>query len=239
MPQEEVMTDIDAAEFFDRDEVKNLSQIVAEKLQEMIYTGKLKPGERLIQNELASFFKVSRVAIRDALQELKQSGLAVSVSSSGGTCVRPISEKDISDVAFVRDALEPVIAVEACRKIDDDGISLLKDCIRKQVLISEAKDYIGYIHADWDFHKTLYSYAGNSLALDMIEKLWMRASQARGMVLMDIKWGEVWCKKSVNNHNLIVQAVVDRDIERLHAIIRNNITSAEKEQLEWLSQVKA
>jgi len=65
-------------------EIRNLSRTVSDKLQEMIYTGRLKPGERLVQTELAERFRVSRVAIRDALQELRQSGLAVINSQNGG-----------------------------------------------------------------------------------------------------------------------------------------------------------
>ena len=41
-------------------EIRNLSKTVSDKLQELIYTGKLKPGDRLVQTELAERFRVSR-----------------------------------------------------------------------------------------------------------------------------------------------------------------------------------
>lgn len=223
---------------FDKVEVKSLSQIVAERLRDMIYAGQLKPGERLIQNDLAAYFDVSRVAIRDALQELKISGLAVTTSSAGGFCVRPIEPQDISDVAFLRNAVEPPIAAKACLNIDKKGIRKLEKLIEKQSMLCEVKDVIGYIPADWEFHKTLYEYAYNSLALEIIEKLWMRSNQARGLVLFDHQWGESWCRRSVENHKEILEAVSARDTQRIFDISVKNVKSAEKEQLEWLSKIK-
>ena len=63
--------------------VKNLSDVIADRLGELIQTGSLRPGEHLVQTVLAEGFGVSRVAVRDALQELRRRGLAVNVPMKG------------------------------------------------------------------------------------------------------------------------------------------------------------
>jgi DNA-binding GntR family transcriptional regulator len=218
-------------------EIKNLSRTVSDKLQEMIYTGRLKPGERLVQTELAERFRVSRVAIRDALQELRQSGLSIINPQNGGMTVRPVSEVDLQNIAFVRRAIEPQIAVAACKNIDSQGLSTLIEIIEKQERLRDDHNYLGFLKVDWEFHKTFYAYARNELALEIIEKLWIRASQARGMVLINQDWGAIWSGQSIDGHRNIVKAIVAQDEEGLSRIIIQNIRKAEKEQLQWFEQI--
>jgi len=218
-------------------EIKNLSRTVSDKLEEMIYTGKLRPGDRLIQTELADRFRISRVAIRDALQELRRIGLAVSNPQLGGMVVREVSSKDVSNIAFIREAVEPLVAIEACKKIDAVGIQKMSQIIEKQVRLRDDHDYLGFLKVDWEFHRTFYSYAENDLAVEVIEKLWTRASQARGMVLINKDWGALWSGQSIEGHRNIIKAITEHDEESLVKIIRINIRKAEKEQLEWFRQV--
>jgi DNA-binding GntR family transcriptional regulator len=80
------------------DKVKSLSTAIADRLAEMIHAGALKPGEHLVQTGLAERFGVSRVAVRDALAQLRQRGLAVNVPRKG-TIVRPLSCKTVRDLS--------------------------------------------------------------------------------------------------------------------------------------------
>jgi DNA-binding GntR family transcriptional regulator len=65
------------------DGVKSLSTAISGQLAEMIHAGALKPGVHLVQTDLAERFGVSRVAVRDALAQLRQRGLAVNVPRKG------------------------------------------------------------------------------------------------------------------------------------------------------------
>ena len=222
--------------FYNLGEVRSLSKMVSDKIQEMILMGLFKPGERLVQTELAERFKVSRVAMRDALQDLRQTGLVID-TANGGVIVCPITERDLEDIAFVRNCLEPPIAIEASRKIGVSEIRILKEIIEKQVWLRNQNDYIAYLNADWEFHKTFYLYSGNRLAVDTIEKLWLKARQARGLVLNNEKWGTTWTEYSINSHTLMINAAESRDEEKLASLIHGNIQKAKKEQIEWLRQI--
>lgn len=222
--------------YFNLGEVRSLSGMISDKLQEMILLGMFKPGERLVQIELAERFKVSRVAMRDALKDLRQTGLVVD-TANGGVIVCPLTERDIEDIAFVRDCVEPDVAIEALRRMDEKDISRLKKIIDRQISLKEQNDYIAYLNADWDFHKTFYLCSGNRLAVDVIEKLWLRARQARGLVLFNEQWGTTWTQYSINSHTLMINAAENRDEEKLASVIRTNIRKAAKEQVEWLRQI--
>lgn len=218
-------------------EIRNLSKTVSDKLQELIYTGKLKPGDRLVQTELAERFRVSRVAIRDALQELRQSGLAVSNGQVGGMVVRPISRGDVENIACVRQAIEIKVALCAARNMDERGLRRMRSIIEKQIRLRDEKDYIGFLRVDWEFHRSFYSYAHNDLALEIIEKLWTRASQARGMVLISQDWGALWSGQSIDGHREMIERIIAKDEKRLEATLERIIEKAKREQLQWVEQV--
>jgi len=219
--------------------VRNLSETVSDKLQEMIYTGKLKPGERLVQTELAERFRVSRVAIRAALQELRQTGLAVPGDQVGGMIVRPLMRKDIEEIAFVRFALETEVAVTAAFNIDEAGLESMREIIKRQIHLRDERDYIGFLNVDWQFHKTFYSYADNNLALGIIEQLWTRANQARGLVLVNQNWGVLWSGQSIGTHNEMIECIVTKDESHLRKTFQTVIEKAKQEQLQWLDQISS
>ena len=106
--------------------------MIADRLEDMIHAGMLKPGEHLVQTELAERFGVSRVAVRDALQELIQRGLATRVPRKG-TIVRPVSCKIVRDVFAVRRVVESLAATEACKNMseaDFDRIARISTLIK-------------------------------------------------------------------------------------------------------------
>jgi DNA-binding GntR family transcriptional regulator len=217
--------------------IKSLRQLVAERLQIMIYTGELIPGQRLVQTDLSERFGVSRVAIRDALQELRNRGLAVDVPL-GGMIVRPVDEKDIRNIAAMRRLLEPYAAGDACRNMDDEGIEILRSVIAEQETLKERGDYLDFIRTDWDFHKNLFTYADNEMMLEFIESLWLRSRQARGLVLIDHYWGDVWSHNSIEGHIRMIRLLEKRDAEGLKNIILTLVDNSEKEQLDWIQNLK-
>lgn len=217
---------------------KNLSEAISEKLIEMIYVGQLMPGQKLVQGDLADKFNVSRVAIRDALKILRENGLAIVNNSIGGMCVYPITSKDISNVAFVRRSIEPSTAAIACSQITELGIKQLELIISKQENLCALEDYAGYMHADWDFHKSFYLFSENTLAVDVIEKAWLRANQARGLALADPKRGQNWCLCSIDGHKRMLEIIKKRDLDAISQLVKDNIIKAENDQIAWLGFTK-
>ena len=82
-----------------------LRDVVFNTIKDGILTGRLKPGERLLENQLAEELGVSRTPIREALRMLEIENL-VDLIPRKGAQVRKMSEKDIKDVLEIRKVLE-------------------------------------------------------------------------------------------------------------------------------------
>ena len=89
-----------------------LRDVVFNTLREAILKGELKPGERLMELQLASKLGVSRTPIREAIRMLEQEGLAVTMPRKGAE-VAKMTLKDMEDVLEVRDALEKIAEEDA------------------------------------------------------------------------------------------------------------------------------
>lgn len=92
------------------DEYLPLRDVVFNTLRQAILRGELKPGERLMEIQLANKLGVSRTPIREAIRKLELEGLVLMIPRKGAE-VAEITEKSLKDVLEVRRALEE-LAVE-------------------------------------------------------------------------------------------------------------------------------
>ena len=93
-----------------------LRDVVFNTLKDGILTGRLKPGERLLENQLAEELGVSRTPIREALRMLQIENL-VDLIPRRGAQVKDMSEKDIKNVLEIRKVLEELAAGLAAENI--------------------------------------------------------------------------------------------------------------------------
>ena len=98
-----------------------LRDVVFHTLREAILKGELKPGERLMELQLAAKLGVSRTPIREAIRMLEQEGLAVTIPRKGAE-VAKMTEKDMEDVLQIRDALDELAATIACEQISEEDV---------------------------------------------------------------------------------------------------------------------
>src|SRR4030043_1970380 len=105
---------------------KSISDQIYEVLKELILLGKIAPGERMIESNIAEDLRTSRTPVREAFQRLVQDGLVERVPQ-GGVRVTVVTPRMIKEVFGIRAILE-VFAVElACDQIDEEPIRKLKE----------------------------------------------------------------------------------------------------------------
>ena len=92
-----------------------LRDVVFNTLRQAILRGELKPGERLMEIQLANKLGVSRTPIREAIRKLELEGLVLMIPRKGAE-VAEITEKSLRDVLEVRRALEELSVQLACEK---------------------------------------------------------------------------------------------------------------------------
>ena len=216
--------------------IKTLSSLITDNLAEQIENGELKPGERLIQVELAKKFNVSRVAVRDALMELRRRGLSINVPKRGDI-VRPVSCRTVRELFEVRRINESYAVQLACSCMDEIGLTRLRKIIKDQESCIRKKDISGFIKKDWEFHKTIFEYCPNEQLKEFIQGLWARTRQARSVAQTDVSWGRQWAEASVERHKELLKALENRDCMKAAEITSRIIDSAAKELEEELLRV--
>ncbi|HZX69006.1 MAG TPA: GntR family transcriptional regulator, partial [Candidatus Elarobacter sp.] len=94
------------------------SETLVEELREAILTGRYAPGARLVQDDLAEAFGVSRIPLREALRRLEGEGLVL-ISPNRGAVVRTLAPKDVVDLYDLRLALESLALRRAAERYAD------------------------------------------------------------------------------------------------------------------------
>ena len=110
---------------FDIQNHRPLREIVYEELKMQILTGKIVPGTRLMEVELAADMGVSRTPIREAIRKLEKEGL-VTIEPRRGAYASQISVKDMVDILEVRQDMEGLAAYFASSRMTEEQMADLK-----------------------------------------------------------------------------------------------------------------
>lgn len=207
---------------------KTVAALITDRLVEDIQNGILRPGARLVQMDLVQRFNVSRVAIRDALMELRRRGLSVSIPLRGDV-VRPISVKTIRDLFEIRRINESYATALACRNISRSGVERLQAIIGEQRSLLAKADMAAFIDKDWEFHRSLFAFVDNQALKELIEGLWAQTRQARSIAQSDVAWAPTWGEASIRRHQEILDAVAGGDADAAMRITEQTISSAAEE----------
>jgi GntR family transcriptional regulator, rspAB operon transcriptional repressor len=153
---------------FDRVPVNAGQEPIYDQLRHDIVRLRLRPGERLSENDLAARFGTSRAPVREALIRLVDDGL-IEVRPQRGSFVRPISLRAMERARFVREALEAAIVRRAAEQgIAESARATLEAAIEAQL---GARDDPGRFTAQDDlFHRLLSEAAGLGSVWDVIER---------------------------------------------------------------------
>jgi DNA-binding GntR family transcriptional regulator len=143
---------------------------VREQLRERIVTGVLRPGDRLVERDLAEDLGVSRVPVREAIRSLEADGFVV-VQSPRRVVVRQLSRVDIEELFDVREALEVLATGLACQRADPPALRRLKRAVTEAARAIEAGDIAQAAEANIRFHQEIVTLAGNGLLLSMLHQL--------------------------------------------------------------------
>lgn len=142
------------AQLFSKATSRTLRTEVVDMIRDAIMTGKLKPGEHLKETVLAKQMSVSRSPVREALRQLEQEGLILSIPNQG-SFVKVFDEKDIEEIFTLRATLEDL----ACEIVLKGGKLQLADLERLETYIEQqreavdARDFDRLTKLDMDFHE--------------------------------------------------------------------------------------
>lgn len=137
-------------------------QHIAERLRSAILSGEIAPGAQLVETVLAAQFDVSRGPLREALRELIEEGLLVTVPYTG-THVITLTVDDIHEIYSMRITLERFAFEQTWSRRDDTFAHELRrrDAVLTQAI--DAGDDAASILAELDLHGLVYEASGHKL----------------------------------------------------------------------------
>ena len=214
------------------DEYLPLRDVVFNTLRQAILKGELKPGERLMEIQLANKLGVSRTPVREAIRKLELEGLVLMIPRKGAE-VAEITRQEMEDVLEVRTALEELAVKDACDHITDAQLSELKKASNefKKALL-EGKDLVTCADADMHFHDVILSATNNRRLIQMLNNLSEQMYRYRMEYLKD----ERTHKTLIEEHDAIRRALKKHDKVKAGAAIRVHIDNQKRSILESLTE---
>ena len=215
------------------DEFLPLRDVVFNTLRQAILRGELKPGERLMEIQLANKLGVSRTPIREAIRKLELEGLVLMIPRKGAE-VAEITEKNMLDVLEVRRALEELAVKLACERLTEEEIQELKDAADAFQKILSEKDITKIAEADEAFHDVIFKSTGNDRLIQLLNSLREQMYRYR---LEYLKWEE-YHPQLLEEHQQIIDRITRKDQSEAAELIDRHIGNQVDVMLEMIRHKK-
>lgn len=137
-----------------------LWQEVVGPLRRAILSGRIAPGERLVEADLAEQMGVSRGPVREALEQLEREGL-VETTPTGRTVVRGITEQDVLDLLTLRQMLESAALRAAAARVSPEDVTLWRSLLAARESARGDDPTARAAESDAQFHSHIFTVAGN------------------------------------------------------------------------------
>lgn len=195
-----------------------LRDVVFNTLRQAILRGELKPGERLMEIQLANKLGVSRTPIREAIRKLELEGLVLMIPRKGAE-VADIKEKNLRDVLEVRSALETLSVRLACERITDEQIKELKRAAKEFKFTLKSGDITKIAEADVKFHDVIYEATENKKLIQLLNNLREQMYRYRVEYLKN----ETAHAKLLKEHEEIISKIEKRETQAAIASVCQHI----------------
>ena len=196
----------------------SLSDKILTIIERAILTGSIKPGERLIETELAKNLGISKSPVREALKRLEGDGI-VKLEPRKGYFVRNVDRKSIEEFFDAMFILEPTSAVMSLKRKDENVCREIDDLLRKMDHCLRKKDYENYLLVNDQFHGLFHELADNEWLHKISQMLWKQAYLFRSFSL----YTKDRFSSSIKEHYAIAQAYKEGDRKGLEKAVKNHL----------------
>lgn len=190
-----------------------LRELVYEELKKEILTGRIAPGTRMMEVDLADEMGVSRTPVREAIRKLEKEGLVV-IEPRRGAYASSLSVKDMVDTLEVRENLEGFAAALAAERMSDEQLDELLRLADEYADAVNANDPIKVLYMDEAFHNFIFHCTENDTLIKLSEIVQERAQRFR--YLYYDKLGKY--QNMPLEHREIAVSIVNRDVDKARTL---------------------
>lgn len=202
---------------------KPLGDVIFDTLREAIIVGELKPGQRLMEVQLAEKMGVSRTPVREAIRKLELEGL-VEMLPRKGAHVAELSVKDIMDVLEVRATLDGLATSLSATRITDDEKKELRHLLDQFINYVEKENLQGSIKKDVEFHDVIYRSSRNDKLIQISNNLREQIQRFRIVYIKDYSSS----RELIREHTEIYEAIIAGNPETAMEAARRHIKNQEE-----------
>lgn len=183
-------------------------------MRKAIFEGKFEKDQEITQEEVANLLGVSRMPVREAFQVLEGEGL-IHIDVNRRVTVNGFSLEDIQDHYQIRSLLEGMAAEKACDH--PKYFKKLKEIHDKIVQSVKSQEASVYVQLNEKFHHTIWEAANSNKLFSTLSYLW-NGIQPRLPELVTEQM-----ERSVKEHELILQSILNQDKENSKKHMKNHI----------------
>ena len=198
---------------------KSLREEVYESLKKSILHGKLKAGQRLIEEQLAHQVGISRTPVREAFHKLERDELVTRLPK-GGFAVREFTKEDVEEIFGIRSALESYAAYLATLHITPDKISTLEKRLKESEEALEKGDDDKVVQLYTEFHDILYKSCKSKKLVEMINNFRDYFYRYRS-ALLHMENGMSYSNK---DHRQMLEAMKKKNPRLAESLVRKHLS---------------
>ncbi|MFF3335865.1 GntR family transcriptional regulator [Streptomyces sp. NPDC002888] len=181
---------------------------VLETLRQDIIAGRMGPGDRLVERELAERFGVSRVPVREAIRALVAEGFVL-FETPRRTVVRRLTPTDVKELFELREALEVYAAGLAASRATPQALTELRELLESAASATAVGDAEAITDVNTRFHDRILALAGNNLLISVMEPV---DGRLRWLTRQNEEWPQL-----LTEHRDLYDAIASGDPERARA----------------------
>jgi DNA-binding GntR family transcriptional regulator len=197
-----------------------------EEIKRRIISFELKPGERIIEGEIAKDLAIGRTPVREALLMIEHENL-VDCKSRMGYVVRKLTPKEVEDYVEIRGALERFAVPMMIAGASPEVIADMEENIRVSETFASSGDFHELVSSHADFHQILYGATNSQAFIHTIAGISDKLQWIRAICLRS----EGGFTQSQAEHRRILQALVRKDEVALAVAIQVHLDHAKEKFL--------
>ena len=204
-----------------------LSEQIYQVVRGLIVSGRMRPGEAVIEAALAARLGVSRTPVREALKRISDEGL-VEVFAQSGTFIAPISRKALEEAYIIRIALETESASRAAGRLTPAAVEAFADNIAAHELAIRRQRFGDAIRLDDTFHRMIAEVNGMHMLWRAVDISKAQMDRGRHLAIPEPGLGAV----TIRQHGLILEAMQAGDAKHAAQCMREHLATSLRNTLE-------
>ncbi|MFE7447307.1 GntR family transcriptional regulator [Streptomyces chartreusis] len=190
------------------------------QLRQAILHGEMAPAQRLVENELAEQFGVTRASIRAALIDLEAQGLVERIRNRGSR-VRVVTVEEAVAITECRMVLEGLCAAKAAVAASDEQLTVLADLGTAMTKAVNDGEPMTYSELNQELHARIREFSGQRTAVELLERL--NAQLVRHRFQLALRPGRP--QHSLNEHLAMIETIRARDPQAAETAVRAHLAS--------------